>query len=175
GFTNSGTIRSTGGTALSLMFSCTCSSGTNSGTIAGAGVGLALLAGTMVNTGTISSSRTGVTLNGYGTIDNRAGGVISGSSLAITASGSSLNNVYNAGTINGGVNLASGSPYMTGNTYVALPGGVLNGDLTLGAPDTLVTSLTGAGTSGYAGINGTVYANGSALRYNVTGDASDTL
>ncbi|NKJ00423.1 adhesin HecA-like repeat protein [Novosphingobium sp. SG707] len=175
GFTNSGTIRSTGGTALSLMFSCTCSTGGNSGTISGASVGLALNGGTLVNTGTISSAGTAVKLNSYSTIDNRAGGVISGSSLAITASGSSLNNVYNAGTINGGVNLASSSPYMTGNTYVALAGGVLNGDLTLGAPDTLVTSLTGAGTSGYAGINGTVYANGSALRYNVTADASDTL
>lgn len=175
GFTNSGTIRSTGGTALSLMFSCTCSTSGNSGTISGASVGLALNGGTLVNTGTISSAGTAVKLNNYSTIDNRAGGVISGSSLAITASGSSLNNVYNAGTINGGVNLASSSPYMTGNTYVALPGGVLNGDLALGAPDTLVTSLTGAGTSGYAGINGTVYANGSTLRYNVTADAGDTL
>jgi hypothetical protein len=52
---------------------------------------------------------------------------------------------------------------------------MLNGTLTLGLGDTLVTTLTGAGTSGYAGINGTVVASNSALRYDVTTTASQTL
>lgn len=178
-FANSGTIRSTGGTGLSLMFSCTCSTGTNSGTIAGAGVGLSLLAGTLVNTGTITASGTAALLNSYASIDNRAGGVISGSGTAIAMnSGSAFYvNVYNAGTINGNVNIATTSSFIigTGNSYVSAAGGVLNGNLTLGTGDKLVTTLTGAGTSGYAGINGTVYANNSVLRYDVATDGSDTL
>jgi hypothetical protein len=179
-FSNSGTIRSTGGTGLSLMYSCTCGTGTNSGTISGAGVGLRFSGGTLVNTGTIASAGgTAAVLNSYSTIDNRAGGVISGGTNAITTSGGSTFNisVYNAGTINGNVNLASNSSFasFSGNTYVASAGGVLNGNLTLGSGDRLVTTLSGSGTSGYAGINGTVSASNSILRYDVTANASDTL
>ena len=177
-FANSGTIRSNGGTALSLMFSCTCNTGTNSGTIAGSSVGLSLLSGTLINTGTITASGTAALLNSYATIDNRAGGVISGNSAIATSSGSAgIITVYNAGTINGNVNIATTSSFVfgTGNTYVASTGGILNGNLTLGNSDKLVTTLTGAGTSGYAGINGTVYASNSVLRYDVTADSSATL
>ncbi|MDE1918632.1 MAG: hypothetical protein KGJ57_12985 [Sphingomonadales bacterium] len=176
-FANTGTIRSTGGMGLSLMFTCNCSAGTNSGTIAGATTGLSLSSGTLVNTGMIFASGTGVVLGSYGTIDNRAGGVISGGSLAINGANQFAIGVFNAGTINGNVNIANTYSFVfgNGNTYLALPGGMLNGNLTLGNGDKLVTSLTGAGTSGYAGINGTVTANNSLLRYDVTTDASDTF
>lgn len=176
-FANSGTIRSTGGMGLSLMFSCNCSAGTNSGTIAGATTGLSLSSGTLVNTGMIFASGTGVALGSYGTIDNRTGGVISGGSLAINGANQFAISVFNAGTINGNVNIANTYSFVfgNGNTYIGLPGGMLNGNLTLGNGDKLVTSLTGAGTSGYAGINGTVTANNSLLRYDVTTDATDTF
>ncbi|MBB3957142.1 autotransporter outer membrane beta-barrel domain-containing protein [Novosphingobium sediminicola] len=178
-FSNSGTIRSTSGTGLSLMFSCTCNSGTNSGTISGGSTGIFLNDGKLINSGTISSSGTGVLLNSYGTIDNRAGGVISGGSSAISTAyyATFLANVYNAGVINGNVNLSNGLNYSfgSGNTYVASAGGILNGNLTLGYGDTLVTTVSGSGTSGYAGINGAVYANNSVLRYDVTSDSSSTL
>jgi hypothetical protein len=53
--------------------------------------------------------------------------------------------------------------------------GVLNGNLSLGSDDTLITSISGSGTSGYAGINGTVNASNSALRYDVTSNQSDIV
>ncbi|WP_206245260.1 hypothetical protein [Novosphingobium terrae] len=177
-FTNSGTISSTGGTGLSLMFSCTCGTGSNSGVISGASLGLNLIDGTLANTGTISASNTAVTLGSYARIDNQAGGVISGGAAAITvAYGNYFSNVHNAGTINGSVNITNSnwSSLSIGNTYYASAGSVLNGNLVLGNGDQLVTPLTGSGTSGYAGINGTVYGNNSILRYDVTADASSTL
>lgn len=183
-FANSGTIRAADGTAVLLNFdSCNCSTGTNSGTIEGGRIGLRVAAAspfntnTFVNTGTISSRATAVDLGSGITFENRAGGVISGGGLAIDSSNGRRNNtVYNAGTINGNVYLAgftTTSP--KGNTFVAVAGGVLNGDLTLGATETLLAEVSGAGTSGYAGINGTVHANGSALRYTASADADATL
>ncbi|WP_157099120.1 hypothetical protein [Novosphingobium rosa] len=174
-FTNTGTIRSVSSQGLSLTLS---GSGTNSGAISGASIALALKSGTLVNTGTISGND-GVTLSSYATIDNEAGGTITGGSWAINNSGFNFNaRVINAGTINGNVDLvASGfyTGYVTSNIYWSKAGGVLNGNLALGNGDMLITSLTGSGTSGYAGINGTVNAKNSVLRYDVTADASDTL
>jgi hypothetical protein len=72
-------------------------------------------------------------------IDNRAGGVVSGGARAIgpaTGAFSSIFNVtvLNAGTINGDVSLASsGSGSSTQNRFFAERGGVLNGNLALGA------------------------------------------
>lgn len=175
-FNNSGTIRSTGGIGASVSFSCTCSGGTNSGTISGATVGLALGNGGIVNTGTIQASGTAVQLSSYSTLDNRAGGVVSGGALAISSTGW-VNKVINAGTISGNVNLTNiYSTYQTynTNTYYAVTGGVLNGNLTLGQGDTLITDLINTGTGAFAGITGTVSANKSNLIYNVNADASST-
>lgn len=176
-FNNSGTIRSSGGTGLIL----TGSSGsyykrTNSGVIEGASIGASLSAD-LTNTGTIRSAGTAVFLGSYGVLNNLAGGVITGGTEAV---GGGLypgfnRVVQNAGTINGDVHLAgSGSsyPYSNNNRYFALAGGVLNGNLTLGYGDYLVTELVNTGTGSFAGINGTVTATDSNLRYEVRSDAT---
>ena len=178
GFTNSGTIQSSNGIALVLSISC-CGAATNSGRIVGASAGLVFGNGKLANTGLITASGTAVMLGSNGIIDNQVGGVITGDGAAIGLSTSStwLSQVWNAGTINGDVNIATTNSYLAyiGNTYISAPGGVLNGDLILGYGDTLVTALTGAGTSGFAGINGTVQANQSVLRYDVGADTTTTL
>jgi hypothetical protein len=176
-FNNSGTIRSTGGTGLIL----TGSSGSyyeriNTGVIEGASIGASLSAD-LTNTGTIRSAGTAVYLGSYGVLNNLAGGVITGGTEAI---GGGLypgfnRVVQNAGTINGDVNLAgngSSYPYSNNNRYFALAGGVLNGNLTLGYGDYLVTELVNTGTGSFAGINGTVTATDSNLRYEVRSDAT---
>lgn len=176
-FNNSGTIRSSGGTGLIL----TGSSGSyykriNSGVIEGASIG-ASLSTDLTNTGTIRSAGTAVFLGSYGVLKNLAGGVITGGTEAV---GGGLypgfnRVVQNAGIINGDVHLAgSGSsyPYSDNNRYFALAGGVLNGNLTLGYGDYLVTELVNTGTGSFAGINGTVTATDSNLRYEVRSDAT---
>ncbi|WP_132910877.1 autotransporter outer membrane beta-barrel domain-containing protein [Sphingomonas sp. BK235] len=169
-FSNAGTITSTAGVGLALSGSYGYRA-TNSGTISGAVAGVRL--GTaLVNTGVISSPGTAVTLDWYGTIDNRAGGRISGGSAAIAprdASGLYNATVVNAGTIDGDVLLGRdgrGDSY-NGNRFFALAGGVLNGNLTLGRGDTLVAELAGSGAGRFAGITGTVTATDSLLRYRV--------
>ena len=52
---------------------------------------------------------------------------------------------------------------------------MLNGNLTLGSGDTLVTDLANDTGHTFAGINGTVTSNGGLLRYRVTGQASATI
>ncbi|MDR6707484.1 MULTISPECIES: hypothetical protein [unclassified Novosphingobium] len=166
--TNSGTITA-GGTAVTSN-----SNITNSGTISGASIGVASGGGTLVNTGTIQSSGTAFQTSSYSTLDNRAGGVVTGGLAAVGGIGYGFNNrVINAGTINGNVNLAS-TGYASGNLYYAVTGGVLNGNLTIGQGDTLITDLVNTGRGAFAGINGTVSASNSSLIYNVNANASAT-
>jgi hypothetical protein len=172
---NSGLIRSTDGVGLSV--SSYYSDGfVNSGTIEGATVGASLNSGAintgLVNTGTIRSPGTAVTLS-YGTLDNRSGGLIDSSNQAIYAQYNAT--ILNAGTINGRVVLQNDYGSYNPARFVALEGGVLNGNLILGPSAMLITELSGAGTSGFAGINGTVVAQGSSVRYRVRSDASATL
>lgn len=178
-FSNTGTISSANATGLVLWGSSYAADlPTNSGTISGGSVGVNLSAG-LANTGTISSPATAVVLGSYGVLDNRAGGTISGGTAAIAADGSFIFNaqVKNAGTINGDVSFVG--PYVStfeyDNRYYALAGGVLNGNLTLGKGSYLVTELENEGTGEFAGINGTVTASGSYLRYEVRKDANATL
>jgi adhesin HecA-like repeat protein len=56
----------------------------NAGRIEGGTVG-AELGTTLVNTGTITGGTAGVLLTGYGTLDNRAGGVVSSAGDAVSA------------------------------------------------------------------------------------------
>ncbi len=168
GVDNRGTITSTGGTALSLFGA----SATNTGTIRGASVGVDL-GGTLTNTGTISSNGTAVMLEGYGALINAAGGTLTGGNRAVNETVFN-GTVVNAGTINGAVAFASS--FSGGNRYIAQSGGVLNGNLTLGSGDLLLTDLVNTGRGQFAGINGTVTAaNGAMLRYLVASDASATL
>ena len=182
---NSGMIRSTGGIGVYLSGNTDNTPAVNSGTIEGATYG-AVTGYVLTNSGTISTSEygTAVGLGNYGVLNNLAGGVIKGGAWAITGhdpygSTSTYNAyVFNAGTINGDVTFVSprdSSYYSNHNTYVALTGGVLNGNLTLGKGDTLVTDLVNTGTSQFAGINGTVTATDGLLRYRVSGDASAVI
>ncbi|WP_294196911.1 autotransporter outer membrane beta-barrel domain-containing protein [uncultured Sphingomonas sp.] len=175
-FDNSGTITSLSGIGASVR-----GRGRNSGTIGGAQAGVSL-ASTLVNTGTIGSARTGVLLDRYGILDNRAGGRVSGTAAAIAplTPGSPIINaaIYNAGIINGDVVLNGQAPVADNNytfninRYFALPGGVLNGNLSLGTGDQLVTELTNDGPGAFAGITGRVIASNALLRYRVRSDAS---
>ncbi|MBB3349644.1 autotransporter domain-containing protein [Sphingomonas sp. BK069] len=166
-FSNTGSVQSTGGTAARLS----SGSARNSGTLTGAEAGVRL-SGNLVNEGTISSPGTAILVNTYSVIDNRAGGRISGGTRAIASEYAvSLGrvDVTNAGTIDGDVllNTDPDPDFYNGNRYVALPGGVLNGNLTIGGGDTLVTELAGSGDGRFAGITGTVSAINSGLRYRV--------
>ncbi|MES3106710.1 autotransporter outer membrane beta-barrel domain-containing protein [Sphingomonas aurantiaca] len=175
-FANSGTIRSTGGIGVILSGSYG-SNWTNSGLIEGATAG-ARVSSTLVNTGTITSAETGVQISYYGVLDNRTGGVVTGGLAGIAGTSDSLFNatIANAGTINGNVRLIgnSGSSY-SGNRYFALAGGVLNGSLTLGNGDTLISEFANDGAGAFAGITGTVTASGTLLRYRVRADAAAML
>ncbi|WP_040598664.1 hypothetical protein [Sphingomonas elodea] len=185
GFTNSGTIRSTGGVGV-VLDGNTYYAGTNSGRIEGATYGVDI-GYVLNNSGTIAATGTGtaVGLDYYGVLNNLAGGVINGGAYAITGKSpygttdTSSAAVFNAGTINGNVSFAPVSgplPYSaTNNLYVALPGGVLNGNLTLSNGDTLVTDLVNTGPGSFAGITGTVTGTNALLRYRVSGQQSATI
>ncbi|WP_380785619.1 autotransporter outer membrane beta-barrel domain-containing protein [Sphingomonas sp. R86521] len=175
-FTNSGTIRSTGGIGVILSGSYG-SDWTNSGRIEGATAG-ARVSSTLINTGTIASAATGVQLDYYGVLVNRAGGIVTGGTAGIAGTSNSMFGaaIVNAGTINGNVRLvgASISNYNP-NRYFAVAGGVLNGSLTLGTGDTLITELVNRGSGAFAGITGSVTGSGTQLRYRVRSDAAGTL
>ena len=175
-FANSGTIRSTGGIGVILSGS-SGSNWTNSGRIEGATAG-ARVRSMLINTGTIASAATGVQISYYGVLDNRAGGVVTGGTAGIAGVSDSMfgGAIVNAGTINGNVRLvgASASTY-NGNRYFALAGGVLNGSLTLGMGDTLITELVNRGSGRFAGITGSVTGSSTQLRYRVRSDAASTL
>lgn len=183
-FDNSGTIRSTGGIGVVLSGN-SYYAGTNSGRIEGATYGV-ITDYRLDNSGTIAAGAIGtaVGLSNYGVINNLAGGVIVGGAYAITGhdpyGSTSVYNgrVLNAGTINGDVTFVplNGSSYgNNANIFVALPGGVLNGNLTLGAGDTLVTDSVNGGPGSFAGITGTVTGTGALLRYRVSGQASAAI
>lgn len=184
-FDNGGTIRSTAGIGVDLNGN-TYLTGTNSGRIEGATYGI-ITGYVLNNSGTIAATTgtgTAVGLDGYGKLNNLAGGVIEGGAGAVTgydpAGGTRTYNaaVYNAGTINGDITFVSPNDYAgysNQNTYVALAGGVLNGDLTLGYGDTLVTDLVNTGSGQFAGIEGQVTTTGGLLRYRVSGATSATI
>ena len=175
---NSGTITSTQGVGVDLVGNVGLIAN-NSGTISGATAGVRTSGYTVVNTGTITSPGIGVTTLPYGSVDNRAGGVITGGTTAIGIApdyGVTFNTtVRNAGTINGNVDLGTG--IATNNIFIAMPGGVVNGNVRLGGGgDTFVTSLTNTGSGSFAGVTGTVSGGGGeAIRYLVTSDAIATL
>ncbi len=180
---NRGLIRSSSGTAVQLTGSVGNIAAVNTGRIEGATYG-AVTSILLNNSGTIAATGMGtaVGLSSDGVLNNLEGGVISGGAYAITGvdpygSTSVYNStVFNAGTINGNVTfLSSQSSVNNANNFVALPGGILNGNLALGRGDTLVTDLANTGTGLFAGISGTVTSNGGLLRYRVTGQVSAVL
>ncbi len=182
-FTNSatGVIQASNGIALALASGTAGVERSNAGRIDGQ-TGARLTSTSLVNTGTIQGTRTGMILGGTATLDNRAGGVVSGPTAISGLFGgiyTSNNIVANAGTIDGNVVFAEPTDTITNtstrNRYFALPGGVLNGDLTLGRADVLVTDFVNTGTGAFAGITGQVTASRSVLRLRVRADATDVL
>ena len=173
-FTNAGTIRSNAGTGL-LLSGYASDALTNSGLIEGKVAG-ARIGTRLVNTGTITSPGTGVLIGYSGTLDNRAGGTVNGG-VAGVETGLWQATIANAGTINGNVRLVGGiySSSYSANRFFALAGGVVNGNLTLGTNDVLVTEFTGSGGGRIAGITGTVTATNSTLRYRVRNDTATSL
>ncbi|WP_433911465.1 autotransporter outer membrane beta-barrel domain-containing protein [Sphingomonas yabuuchiae] len=178
-FANSGTIRSTGGIGAILSGS-SGSNWTNSGRIEGTTAGLQLSSG-LTNSGTITATGTGVFIGSYGQLTNAVGGVISGGTRAIGPNGNFAvfnASIANAGTISGDVTFgpsSSGSTYGNNNIYYALPGGVLNGNLTLSNGDLLVAEASGSSGNRFAGITGTVSGATAGLRLRVRTDTTATL
>jgi hypothetical protein len=172
-FANAGTIRSINGTGV-IMSGSSGTDWSNSGLIEGKVAG-ARISSSFVNTGTITSPGTGVLVDYYGVLDNRAGGTINGG-VAGTTTGLFNATVANAGTINGDVRLGGTTAYSGNfNRFFALAGGVVNGNLTLGGSETLIAEFAGSGGGRIAGITGTVNATNATLRYRVRSDATTSL
>lgn len=175
GFTNSGTITSTGGVSV-MLSRYNGYIATNTGRIVGATAGVETGI-ELTNSGTIVASNadgTAVIVDAYGALINTAGGVVGNGGTAVTAN-TFNNSVVNAGTINGSVTFTSAFSGAD-QRYIAQTGGILNGDLTLGAGSLLVTDLVNTGPGTFAGITGTVTAGaGASLRYRVSADAAATL
>ena len=182
--TNSGTIASSAGYGVRGENTGWTATLTNEagGTISGAVAGVALgLGGTVTNSGGISSAGTGVLLGQNTKLENRAGGTVSGTTLAVgrdpslAASTPTSATIRNAGTINGNVNLAGSATVPTRNTFVALAGGAVNGNLNLGTGgDTLVVEYGAPGP--LAGVTGSITGSGdAALRYLINADAAVSL
>jgi len=176
-FVNTGTVRSTGGVAVSNGLGgggIRSITSTNSGRIEGATTGYALDALVLVNTGTISATAgVGVTMS-YATLDNRAGGVISGTQAAIRADGFSGAYIANAGAVLGNVDLGGTSPFSSSADWFIDRGGSVAGDVLMGAgDDVFVTQLSRAG----GGVSGTIDggAGFDTFRYVTAIDASAVI
>ena len=146
-FSNSGTIRSTSGTGLNLGYFARV--GENSGTIEGALIG-ASLSGALSNTGTIKATNgVGVLLNSA-SLDNLAGGVITGSKASV-ANGYTAR-VTNAGTLNGDVDFTAG--YYSNDVFIS-KGGTLNGGLLMGGgEDVFVTTVDDFANGKFKSVTG---------------------
>ncbi|WP_245737337.1 autotransporter outer membrane beta-barrel domain-containing protein [Xenorhabdus japonica] len=89
----------------------------------------------ITNASSIRGKRNGIYIEDKGVIDtitNLDGGVIQGDKFAINNKGTLTNGIYNAGTINGNVELGSASLYLSG------PNATLNGNVS-GSKDSVVT------------------------------------
>lgn len=173
-----GVIQSSNGIALALS-GATATPHTNAGRIDGL-TGARLTGTALANTGIIQGTRTGVILGGSATLDNRAGGVVSGPTAVsglLNGAYTASNIITNAGRIEGDVVLGdvTDTSTRTNNRFFALPGGVVTGNLTLGRNDVLVTDFVNTGPGTFAGIDGQVNASRATLRLRVRADATTVL
>ena len=190
GFINDGTIIANGGDGVAIFGNVTNSgmvtasgtamairsgAGVNSGSITGGTTGLDLSSGSVGNSGSITGGGVGV-LAGYGaTIENMAGGFISGGTAAIAFRASSDQPGYqafvgNAGTITGDVDLRNPGQYESSPDVFVNDGGTLNGNLFLGGGDDVYVTDLGGGS----GVTGTIDGGSGfdTAGYRVTSDAS---
>lgn len=172
--TNTGAIRSTAGTAVSIGYSGGYDM-TNAGDIAGATNGLVMASGRFTNTGTITGGSAGVVLGG--TLINSASGTITGGTAGVARDNSAAR-LVNAGTINGTVDFVPTTAYdSTGDIFVD-DGGTVNGAIRLGGgDDELVVSIQADPSRPLAGATGGVDAGAGhdTLRYRVNADADAAL
>ncbi|WP_443026316.1 beta strand repeat-containing protein, partial [Sphingomonas sp. CCH5-D11] len=172
--TNTGAIRSTAGTAVSIGYSGGYET-VNDGDIAGATTGVSLSGGRFTNNGTITGGSAGVALGG--TLINSASGTITGGTAAV-ARGNGAARLVNAGTINGTVDFVATTPYdSTGDLFVD-DGGTVTGTIRLGGgDDELVVTMGADPARPLAGATGGVDAGAGydTLRYRVNADADAAL
>ncbi|MEG8041258.1 autotransporter outer membrane beta-barrel domain-containing protein [Sphingomonas sp. LR60] len=171
-FTNDNAITSTAGIGASV--SSYTGAVTNNGTITGVTAGVRLYSN-LTNTGTIIGTNAGLILGSGGTLDNRAGAIVRGDIVPQVQQFFKVSNatVINAGTIDGNVRFDGSSDFSySNNRYFAVAGGVLNGNLTLGSGNTLITEYANTGSGQFAGITGTVTATDAALLYRVRNNTS---
>lgn len=177
-FVNTGTVRSTTGVAVNnqlLGGTVREFTSSNSGTIEGVTTGYSLGMLVLDNSGSISASN-GVGLQmSSATLNNLAGGVISGTTAAIRGDDFLGNYVTNAGTINGNVDFSStNSPYSNPADWFIDRGGVVNGSVLLGTgSDVFMAELTNPS----GGVTGTIDggAGFDTYFYTTSVDASATI
>lgn len=130
----------------------------NTGAIEGRTVGLLLSSGNATNSGSITGA-VGVTLGG-GTIENLAGGVITGTTKAVNVQYASGGRVLNAGVINGDVDFRPDSdPMFPSSAAYADLGGKLNGNLLFtGGNDTFIADVASIKDGRFTSITGVVDA-----------------
>jgi hypothetical protein len=145
-FVNEGLIRSNTGRAVYVSLgggTIRTVTSTNNGQIEGVTNGVLVSSVTFANAGTVTATK-GVAVNPewYSAVDNLAGGVITGSTAAISYQGYGYNAlISNAGVLNGDVDLRGATIDSSDVFYDK--GGTLNGNLLLGAgDDQLVTNLS---------------------------------
>ncbi|MEO7469461.1 MAG: hypothetical protein ABIV36_20825, partial [Sphingobium limneticum] len=148
---------------------------TNSGTVDGssnAAIATTLQGLSVTNTGRIVSSGPAATLSGPGglSINNAANGVIGGRATAIQTSGALW--LTNLGTINGSVVSTAGSGQ--GSTIDAR-GGIINGDLLLGAGDDNLRARYDVATGRVSSISGRIDGGGGIDTITLGVDASATF
>jgi hypothetical protein len=170
-FQNNGTIRSQA-TAVSQSGSYAYGF-VNTGSIEGVTAGVELN-GVLTNSGTVKATTGAAVIMLQSTVNNLAGGVITGPVAIKSANFSSYNIVSNAGVINGDVDLAA-AMYSGSRDAFTDDGGTLNGNLLLGTNDDVFTTDLSRYVNGrFTGVSGTVDAGAGLDRLVLRLDADTT-
>ncbi len=176
--TNAGVIDGGAGSAYGFSSNASFVTVNNTGAMQSAGTAATIASSggflTFTNSGVIRNGGAGPAIaasSGQLTLENKVGGVIeSQGAVAVNANGLSL---INRGTINGSV--TSNWTYAGFGYTVDTAGGVINGDLLLGAADDLVISNYDAVAHRLAGVTGRIDGGGGVNTLRVNFDASATL
>ncbi|MDR7116401.1 autotransporter outer membrane beta-barrel domain-containing protein [Caulobacter sp. BE254] len=132
----------------------------NTGSIEGATFGVSVFYGAVTNSGSIKATGAGAGVEMYySSLENLVGGTISGP-VAITSNGTfgGGNRVANAGVINGDIDFIGNSAFPSRDAFTD-DGGMLNGNLKLGAgDDVFVTDLSRFVDGRFTGVTGVVDA-----------------